>query len=527
MILKRVYNPFGYTSLINPFFVRLKPLQYSMNYYLLNFERKYLNVVYDKISTKEDFLFYFMKSIKYNKKPSKSNSNLFTDENEQNKDHKITIKDEYALNYAYPYRETEIINFVPLTILLGSFSFEYEYTDLDKYPSFKQTLSTLSFFYQQLYIDLYKLSISKCPHLDVKSSIVNYSLFVNLMKNYLKIEIPDDPDDLLVELNNSIMSNEHEQYEAMLLEELSYIDVLYILANDTYTISPILRVLWIKKIYSMIFSIIKTEYHLTNYKLYSYNQTVLDCQKTYSLYRESYPYNNALNIFFSVVIQFIHDYLPTNKYETTGGENYKYSTWIRNYYELEIYLIAISLSTIDEKELLSPELKNKIKIVKEEFNQHSFNNYNVSEYYNKTNFKDNSIDYWFYVVSVMSNEEKKKIMSDEDKKKIMSEEKKKILLDKIKNLFNIEKIKIFTVELQKVDTQNVKKVKKIDKKQLFKKNNLYQSNQQIDYNDCFSNEIISSIKRIIFEPIQKLEEVSNVINHMTTVYDKIQFDLFK
>ena len=104
---------------------------------------------------------------------------------------------------------------------------------------------------------------------------------------------------------------------------------------------------------------------------------------------------------------------------------------------------------------------------------------------------------------------------------------KRINSIKILEKFNIEKIKIFTVELQKVDTQNVKKVKKIDKKQLFKKNNLYQSNQKIDYNDCFSNEIISSIKRIIFEPIQKLEEVSNVINHMTTVYDKIQFDLFK
>ena len=147
-ILKRVYNPLEYTSLIQPFLVKLIPLQYSMNYYLLNFERKYLNVVYDKISTKEDFLFYFMKSIKYNKKPSKSKSSISTEEN----DHTITIKDEYALNYAYPYRETEIINFAPLTILLGSFNYEYEYTYLDKYSSFEQTLSTLSFFYQQLYI---------------------------------------------------------------------------------------------------------------------------------------------------------------------------------------------------------------------------------------------------------------------------------------------------------------------------------------------------------------------------------------
>ena len=501
-ILKRVYNPLKYTSLIKPFLVKLIPLQYSMNYYLLNFERKYLNVVYDKISTKEDFLFYFMKSIKYNKKPSKSKSSISTEEN----DHTITIKDEYALNYAYPYRETEIINFAPLTILLGSFNYEYEYTYLDKYSSFEQTLSTLSFFYQQLYIDLYKLSISKFPHLDVQSSIVNYSLFVNLMKNYLKIEIPID---LLVELNHSILSNAHEQYEAMLLKELSYLDVLDILSNETYTISPILKVLWIKKIYSMIYSIIKTEYHLHSYTFYSYNQTVLDYQKTYSLYHNSHPNNNELYTFFSVVIQFIQDYLPTNKYETHNKENYKYSTWIRNYYELEIYLIAKSLLTIDETNLHSPELKNIINTVNEEFKKHSFYDYNLSEY-NKTNPQDNSIDYWFYVVNVMSDEEKKNPFNNTKK-----------------NEFSTKKIKIFPVKLQEVEKQNTKKEQKINKELVFHKNYLYQSNQQIDYNDCFSNEIVSSIKTIIFEPILKLEEASSVINHMKKVYDKIQFDLFK
>ena len=110
-------------------------------------------------------------------------------------------------------------------------------------------------------------------------------------------------------------------------------------------------------------------------------------------------------------------------------------------------------------------------------------------------------------------------MSDEEKKNPFNNTKK--------NEFSTKKIKIFPVKLQKVEIQNTKKEQKINKELVFHKNYLYQSNQQIDYNDCFSNEIVSSIKTIIFEPILKLEEASSVINHMKNVYDKIQFDLFK
>ena len=96
--------------------------------------------------------------------------------------------------------------------------------------------------------------------------------------------------------------------------------------------------------------------------------------------------------------KFILQNLPFYDYqvELNAKNNYYYYTWLRNYFEYQLYLIIFSLTDI-KSQISNKELCNKIDELDNCFRKNSLFYYNINEFQKENeDMEINKFQFWFY-----------------------------------------------------------------------------------------------------------------------------------
>ena len=320
--------------------------------------------------------------------------------------------------YYYPFYETNQLNFSALAIIFASFSTEYEKRESKKITNIDILKTNL----KRLYISLYdKYSILKSQYNSVLSGeeldtlkketyrmndyIINYYLLVQLIQDYSNITYNES-------VKMQIKASNGEPYEDLknlLNKKLTLYDAYTLLYNSSFKISPLLKILWLKRIYTSLFVLIKEKYRDIKDSLFfdsrtKVNYTSLQSIITIQEYDDD-PYQDKklfkiydLLNFIKMIKDFILKNLPFNRSQVKLNEknNYYYYTWLRNYFEYQLYLIIFSLTDI-KSQINNKKLCNKIDDLDNCFRKNSLFYYNLNvfqkEYFD---MEINKFEFWFY-----------------------------------------------------------------------------------------------------------------------------------
>ena len=409
-------------------------------------------------------------------------------------------------------KNDSILNFTQISIILGELPSPFETLLTLDNEEYKKSMNLIFDLNENLFNEIFYLynkvgefgTINTNKNKNFKQAhglkeiervFINYILFSLLINRYSGFKYNDFYNESIKRFTEELFN--FIKYDKINFENdqqvFPYKIILHIFKNYNISITKLLKIIWIKKIYPFVlYSLKKSSIIINNefLNLYGINEETIDFR--YFNYYNIKMTNEEILIYLELLLDFIKEELFKNKAENLYNEEllkksnkhfpkreeykkYYYRGYLQNYIELQIYLIILSLEKIDLYKIKSSDFSNQIKEI-------------IDAYYKKS----------FYAKKILNE-----IYYDEIEGKFM------IYSFGEKNKLVENHIKIYKLSIREINVMSKYEHKRIPLKEVMNKNLLNRrylfinnhKEQEIEIwkNDKYRNELIN----FLFVPLHK------------------------
>ena len=404
-----------------------------------------------------------------------------------------------------------ILNFTQISIILAELPMPFETILSLNNEEYKKSMNLIFDLNENLFNDIFylynKVGVFGIINSDknknfkkthgskeIERIFTNYIFFSLLINRYSGYKFSDFYNEQIKKFTEELFKL--IKYDKIKFENdqqvFPYKIILHIFKYYNQSITKLLKIIWIKKLYPFVlYSLKKSGFIINdeNLNIYGINEETIDFR--YFNYYNIKMTNEEILLYLQVLLDFINNEIFKSKSESLYNEEllnrankyfpkreqykkYYYRGYLLNYIELQIYLIILSLQKIDLYEI-PKDISEKIEII-------------ISNYY------ENSI----YGKKIL-----KEVFSDELETKFMIYsfgEKNKLVENHIKIIkLNIREINVSSkYEHKRIALKEVMKKNLLNRRYLFI-NNHKEQEIEIWKNDKYRNELIN----FLFVPLHK------------------------
>ena len=304
-------------------------------------------------------------------------------------------------------KKDAIINFTQIAIILGELPMPFEMLLSFNIDEYIKSMNLIFDINENLFNEIYYLynKVDKYGNIyadknknfkhshgikEIERVFINYILFSLLINKYSGYKYNDFYNFSKIftgELFNFI-NYKKENFEKE-QEVFPYKIVMNIFKNNSESITKLLKIIWIKKLYPfVIYSMKKSDFiNDENIRLFGINEETIDFRyfnhykikltpEEISLFlkilddfinKELFK-SKTENIFYDELLQKSNVYFP----KKLQYQKYLYRGYLQNYIELQLYLIILSLSKLTIYKMESYDFQKQIKEIMDNYYERSF-----------------------------------------------------------------------------------------------------------------------------------------------------------
>ena len=440
-----------------------------------------------------------------------------------------------------------LLNFTQISIILGELPMVYEKLAEFDESEHKKYMSLIfdineNLFNEVLYLqakmksrgsfvtEFNKLYLDNNTFIRIFVNYILFSLLINKFAGYKFDEFSSDYNNEIKE--NIINKNGYLKYVKELLGYIGYKDinafeasqkvfpykiVFDIFRKNESKITKLLKIIWLKKLYPLVVYSLKKS---TNFKfidkylpIYGINHETIDFR--YFIYNKIQLTDDEIIFYFDILKRFISDELFISKAETRyffenfensrNKEKLSFRPYLQNYIELQLYMIMLSISKLENslnlitlQDAYDDIFAKKIKEIIDLYNKNSF-------------YKSYKLDTY--------------ILCDDDALRNNPNVFNLFLINE-KNKLEKSFIKIYELTIREINVSSYYACKEIELKNIMNKNLL--NNRFLFINNKTEKqqkelekkqpEYIKELIRFVFVPLKK-ENLPQYLKTAQTIYD--------